>query len=105
LTDLPPQPVALSARARADGADSVVDVLLSNQGSAPALNAKITLQDAHGARVLPVYYSDNYISLLPGESRHIEVRCPAGGPYCARVALRGWNVESSAIAVEIPRSH
>jgi hypothetical protein len=106
LTGLPAQPVALSARAgTADGKDGVVDVLLSNQGNAPVLNAKITVQDAHGSRVLPVYYSDNYISLLPGESRHIEVRCPAGGADCARVALRGWNIESRAIAVDIPRSH
>jgi hypothetical protein len=43
-------------------------------------------------RVLPVYYSDNYVSLLSGEAREIEVRCPAGGSSCARVALRGWNV-------------
>jgi hypothetical protein len=105
LNDLPAQPVTLSARARTAGADGIVDVLLSNRGNAPALNAKITLQDARGARVLPVYYSDNYVSLLPGESRQIEVLCPAGGADCARVALRGWNVESRAVDVEMPRSH
>ena len=52
------------------------------------------------ARVLPVYYDDNYVSLLPGESRRIEVLCPAGSGQCARVALRGWNAEAREIAVE-----
>jgi Exo-beta-D-glucosaminidase Ig-fold domain len=56
------------------------------------LNAKITMLDEAGARVLPVYYSDNYVSLLPGESRELDVSCPAGSPHCSRVALRGWNV-------------
>ena len=33
--------------------------------------------DADGNRVLPVYYDDNYVALLPGEARRIEVLCPA----------------------------
>jgi hypothetical protein len=54
---------------------------------------KITMLDEHGARVLPVYYDDNYVALLPGESRRLEVLCPAGPARCAQVALRGWNAE------------
>jgi Exo-beta-D-glucosaminidase Ig-fold domain len=61
---------------------------------------KITMLDASGARVLPVYYDDNYVALLPGESRRIEVLCPAGSAPCARVALRGWNAEPREIAVQ-----
>ena len=71
----------------------------ANHGSGPVLTAKITMMDERGARVLPVYYSDNYVALLAGEVRHIEVRCPAAGPRCARVALRGWNVDSQEIAI------
>jgi len=100
LLDLPAQAVAVTARARKVGAETHVDVLLTNQGRAPALAAKITMLDERGARVLPVYYDDNYIALLPGESRRIEVLCPAGAARCARVALRGWNVAGRDIAVE-----
>jgi hypothetical protein len=56
--------------------------------------------DEHADRVLPVYYDDNYVSLLPGESRRIEVRCPGGSGRCARVALRGWNAEAREISVQ-----
>jgi hypothetical protein len=90
----------VSARARKAGEDTRVDVVLTNQGRAPALAAKITMLDEQGVRVLPVYYDDNYVSLLPGESRRIEVLCPAGSARCARVALRGWNAETREIAVE-----
>ena len=40
--------------------------------------------------MLPVYYADNYISLLPGETRQVDIAVPVGHP--ARVGLRGWNV-------------
>ena len=99
LNDLKPQPIGLTAHARRpDG--TLLDVELRNNGGSPALTAKITALDEHGSRVLPVYYSDNYVSLLPGETRHIELRCPAGSARCARIALRGWNVEPREIAVD-----
>jgi hypothetical protein len=92
LNELEAQPVDMTVRSRASSPGTVVMVRLTNQGRAAALNAKITMLDEAGGRVLPVYYSDNYVSLLSGEAREIEVRCPAGGSSCARVALRGWNV-------------
>jgi hypothetical protein len=99
LMDLRPQSISVSAHARKAGDGTRVDVVMSNQGRSPALAVKITLLDEHGARVLPVYYDDNYVALLPGESRRIEVLCPAGSARCARVALRGWNAETREIAV------
>jgi mannosylglycoprotein endo-beta-mannosidase len=36
-----------------------------------------TLLDSHShQRLLPAYYSDNYVSLLPGETVHISVSVP-----------------------------
>jgi len=42
-----------------------------------ALQVKLVLQAADGSRILPAYYSDNYISLLPGEQQDIEIAYPA----------------------------
>jgi archaellum component FlaF (FlaF/FlaG flagellin family) len=99
LNSLPPQAVAI--RAQAQRAESGrIDITLENQGSAPVLNAKVTVLDAEGDRVLPAYYSDNYIALMPGEIRTIEVRCPPGGRQCERVALRGWDADSRNVAIE-----
>ncbi len=86
------------------GAGARIDVVLRNQGRAPALTAKITMLDAQGERVLPVYYGDNYVTLLAGEVRHILVQCPAGS-RCARVALRGWNVVNREVAVTGDEGH
>jgi hypothetical protein len=99
LVDLPRQPIDVAARAADGGGDARIDVMLANRGGAPALEVKITVLDEHGARVLPVYYDDNYVALLPGETRHIEVLCPAASGRCAKVGLRGWNVEPREAAV------
>jgi len=92
LNALDAQAVDMRVERREAGHDPVVTVRLTNTGRAPALNAKITLLDRSGNRVLPVYYSDNYVTLLPGETRQLDIRCPVKSGQCARVALRGWNV-------------
>ncbi|MBY0393626.1 MAG: hypothetical protein K2Q27_10210, partial [Novosphingobium sp.] len=51
-----------------------------------------------GARVLPVFYEDNYISLMPGEARTLTVRVPPSAKP-ASIAIRGWNVPESATAL------
>jgi Exo-beta-D-glucosaminidase Ig-fold domain/Concanavalin A-like lectin/glucanases superfamily/Glycosyl hydrolases family 2, sugar binding domain/Glycosyl hydrolases family 2 len=99
LNQLKPQSVEMTAHGRESDLGAQVSVLLKNPGSVPILNAKITLLDETGARVLPAYYSDNYIALLAGEERELEIQCPAGRSRCARVALRGWNVKPLEIAI------
>jgi hypothetical protein len=87
-----PQAVKITAVASGSGAERRVSVTLTNTGKAPSLNNKLTLVDGAGARILPAYYGDNYVSLLPGEKRTVEIGYPASaakGP--AHVALRGWN--------------
>jgi hypothetical protein len=99
LLELPAQTVSMTAQASAAGGDTRVSVTLTNRGSAAALAAKLTMLDERGGRVLPVYLDDNYLSLLPGDSRRVDVLCPAAAGRCARVALRGWNVEPRVVAV------
>lgn len=79
-------------------AEAHVGVTLVNAGTEPSLNNKLTLVDAEGRRILPAYYSDNYVSLLPGERRTVDIAYPASaGRGTPRVQLRGWNtVEAQA---------
>ena len=77
---------------------TVLAVQLANTGAAPALMVKLTLMDGQGRRVLPAYFSDNYVSLLPGERRTVEIRHDGGPVAGAVVALRGWNVAPARVA-------
>jgi hypothetical protein len=103
LDTLAETPLALTAAAPVrDGDDMLIRVTLANQGQVPAIEAKLTLVDSKGERILPAFYQANYVSLLPGEHRTIAIRyaatTPADGP---KVELRGWNVTpQTAVADE-----
>lgn len=91
--------VSLTARRVAGGAEQVVEATLTNTGSVPALLAKLTIRDAAGERVLPAYWSDNYVSLLPGETRVVTIRTPPDAALPESLMLRGWNVAPGAVQV------
>lgn len=74
-------------------------VTLANHGRTPALNARLTLLDAGGARILPAFYSDNYVALLPGETRRIEIRAALTAPPAQRLTVSGWNVQPAIIGL------
>jgi len=67
---------------------------LLNHSSVPALLVKLTVRSVDGRRVLPVYLSDNYISLLPRERRDVTIACANACPSLT-LGIRGWNVRSS----------
>jgi hypothetical protein len=84
-----------------DGEAHVV-VKLTNSGTTVALANKLTLlKVGDGTRILPAYYSDNYVSLLPGETREITVDypAPAAGDVQPELTLRGWNLVRETISV------
>jgi hypothetical protein len=101
LNSLKPQPVQLSAHGLVDGGEHVLRLTVEDIGSAPALNAKLTLVDDSGRRILPAYYSDNYISLLPHEPRAVEIRYSGTYAGAAHVRLRGWNVQPSDTPADV----
>ncbi|MGA8671814.1 MAG: glycoside hydrolase family 2 protein, partial [Terracidiphilus sp.] len=91
--------LSASATMAATSGERQASIKLENTGTVPALLVKLTLKDAAtNDRILPAYYSENYVSLLPGESRTVTVAFPAGESK-PEIALRGWNLEKETIAV------
>ena len=91
-------PVAtLEARvARRDAGEKIfLDVSLHNPAPTIALAAHLQLHRAtSGERVLPAYYTDNYLSLVPGEERTITIEATAADlkGESPLVLLDGWNI-------------
>ena len=87
-----------------DNTESHITVTLTNPSQTTALTTKLTLLDgANGARILPAYYSDNYVSLLPNEQRTIRIAYPASAAHTHPVvALRGWNITPATLSVTTP---
>jgi len=88
------QALAGSSVPSLSGEENTWNVRLKNIGASPSIAMKLTLFHADNTRVLPAYYSDNYISLLPGEERTIVVHAPSSvaGVGDIHFTLRGWNL-------------
>jgi hypothetical protein len=102
LTRLPATPIRLTAISTRSGDAVHIEVKMVNTGSVVSLQNKLTLLTAaDGSRILPAYFSDNYVSLLPGETRTVTIEYPASvtkGP--ANIALLGWNSVQQTIRVQ-----
>ena len=74
LMSLPTVTLDAEASARTDADKTVLTVTLHNNTGHVALLSHLQLhQKKSGRRVLPVFYSDNYISLVPGESSAVSI--------------------------------
>jgi len=99
LNSLPPATLTTSATAATANGERQFTVHIVDSGATAAVLVKLTLEDAaDGKRILPAYYSDNYISMLPGDQRTITIAFPAGEAK-PQIALRGWNLTAQTIAV------
>ncbi|MBS7564865.1 glycosyl hydrolase [Mucilaginibacter sp. Bleaf8] len=79
-----------------------VEVTLTNPGKAPvAFFNRISLVDAAThKRVLPVFYSDNYISVLPGAQKKVVLDYnPGNAAQKVLVAVSGWNMQEQFLEI------
>lgn len=95
--------VRLSGRVRHErrGGRRVVTARLVNATRHVALAVRLKLlQGGSPQRVLPAYYSDNYVSLVPGDSKTITIECDEGALVGEpRLVVEGWNVTPEQLAV------
>ncbi|WP_288426087.1 glycoside hydrolase family 2 TIM barrel-domain containing protein [uncultured Spirosoma sp.] len=97
LQQLANAPVRLSARQVAAGK---VEVTLTNPAGSPvAFFNRLSLVDpTTKKRLLPVFYSDNYVSVPPGQQKTITLDYTPGATL-PLVALEGWNVPEQFVPV------
>jgi hypothetical protein len=89
------------ARRDADGKCRLT-VSLHNPGTQVALMTHLQLRRKDsGERVLPAYYSDNYVSLVPGESKTISIEVAQADlkGQLPLMLVDGWNIAVSPAAV------
>ena len=73
--------------------ENVRYVLEVKNGPVPALGVRIRLSCEDGTDVLPVFYSDNYLIMMPHEVRTITAECSSRRLHGApKWNVKGWNV-------------
>jgi exo-1,4-beta-D-glucosaminidase len=106
LRQLPSAPVQVTAARVANG-DEAVMVEVRNPGDKLAFFVQARLTDDRGADVLPVVWSDNYVSVLPGERTMLRAVIPGhqGLPADVRVEVSGINVPAQVVSPTPTVSH
>jgi len=100
LSALASTPVTASVVVETDGAQGAVRVTLDNPSPAIAFFIRLKLTRGHRDEpVLPVFWSDNYVSLMPHERREVVVTYDASalGGTAPSIELRGWNVPAQVL--------
>ena len=80
-----------------------ITVTLRNPTDGPlAFFNRVSLVDpTTKQRLLPVFYSDNYLSILPGETKTITLDyTPRPGAGTPLISVRGWNLEEQYYPVK-----
>jgi beta-mannosidase len=95
LMDLPTVTLDAEATTHTEGDNTIITVTLHNATDHVALLSHLQLhQKKSGHRVLPVFYSDNYISLVPGEYSTVKIEA-------ATKDLRGKDLQGDDPLVEL----
>jgi hypothetical protein len=86
-------PVSATVQHQGGGSGNELTVSLRNDGRAVAAMVVLSLRDRRsGQRVLPTLYSENYLWLLPGETRDVTLSWRHSQPVAPQVVVSGYNV-------------
>ena len=105
LTSLPPASVTAHAEIGNTPNGRSITLHLENSAAGLAFQVSAAVRTANGDLVAPVFWSDNWIELGPGESETLTALLPADAPDLPVVNIEGWNVAAMSIrpTSEAPR--
>ena len=99
LNDLPKARVTITKTGHMSGTSSTLTVVTENKGDSVAFMVHPRLiRGKGGDDVTPIFWSDNYFSLLPGEKKSLTAKFDSSLLQGAspELVVDGWNVELTA---------
>ena len=100
LRELPKVKLESSTHVEQQAGRWILVTELRNNSTAPALMVRLkAVREKSGDRILPALYSDNYVSLMPGEARSIRTEVEHADTRGERPAMvvEGFNLQAGAV--------
>jgi exo-1,4-beta-D-glucosaminidase len=98
LRQMPTASVKATARFTRNGDSGEARVTLTNPGHGLAFFIRLQATGSDGEEALPVVWDDDYVSLLPGETRVLTARYRARDIHgTPQVIVSGWNVSRMVV--------
>ncbi len=91
LNTLPKVDLEVTSNLEKDGEEQIMTAILKNTGDTIAflINLKVIEKDT-GEIILPIFWEDNFISLLPGEKRTLRTTFKSAA--VSELKVEGWNL-------------
>lgn len=102
LNSLPKSAVKLSIHTEADENSLILTPKLLNPTDKTAFFVSLSVINADGSRILPLFWEDNYFSLLPEECRAIRCSIPKAILHGQKLflELNGWNISPQKVEIK-----
>lgn len=97
LTNLPPGKVVAHAEIENTPRGREVRLHLDNGSAVLAFQISAAIRTQSGGLIAPVFWSDNWIELTPGESRTLTALLPENAERRLIVQIEGWNIAPQTI--------
>ena len=92
LASLPQAQVRATAETEQTVHGRVVRVHLDNPSQALAFQVRAAARTSTGGLIAPVFWSDNWIEIAPGESATLTAQLPEDAPEAVAIHIDGWNI-------------
>jgi exo-1,4-beta-D-glucosaminidase len=99
LTSMPPSKVTARAEIENTPRGRELRLHLYNSSVELAFQISAALRTHSGGLIAPVFWSDNWIELAPGESRTLTALLPDTAPADPIVQIAGWNIAAQTITL------
>ena len=100
VSELPKATMTMKTRTTSEGG---FEVTLRNESDVIAYQNILKAKDSKGELIPEVIWSDNFVTLAPGEVRRLRCRLPEGSPSAA-IFYEGWNGEISQAPDSLDRN-
>ena len=97
LTSLPQAKLVTHAEIENTPHGREIQVHFDNQSAALAFQIRAAVRTASGGLIAPVFWSDNWIELVPGESRTLTALLPENADTASIIQIEGWNIAPETI--------
>ncbi len=98
LNNLPKAVLDIKKNVKIENKEIKVSVNIQNNTSHVSMLNKLKIKTTNGESVLPVFFSDNYVSLVPGETKSIDLSFENKPAYKnAVLSIESWNNETIRI--------
>ena len=100
LASLPAAQLMATSEMVKTGKGREVKLHLENRGQTLAFQVRAAARTAGGGLIAPVFWSDNWIELAPGESQTLTAELPDDAPGDPVIRVDGWNVAAQELHPE-----